>query len=420
MVVPLNKQNEQGWSRKRCGALLGVVLSGTAGSGCASFSVYGYQYRVAQQFGPGEQPDAASAEARQLLGAARTIAFYPPDYCVNAESGETKSKDLRANCGVLLSTLERAAEHAGYEVLSWQNLRGPNKRPIDFARDANVDVLFEINEFTPGELSDSELERTLTFFERRDEYDDRPVQVTSTVAKTCRDYALKRDPPQTAALSGVIDIKTVAVSDGRDRWHYRKTLMQSLGREYPKVTFSAPRPPNLLASVLAALGSVAVGVGGGLAVAEAIDNPPPGQAKFDSNGWSTALLIGGGVGLAGALAVKIGMGDPAVPADEVLCREDLATPTPPVPAPPETVASEHTFHETQVADPYAKAREQIRTTMIAQFVDVLKEARGGRRAPAPVAPVAPAAPASPSPPPAAVPPAPPPVPPAPTALPAPQ
>src|ERR1700733_803834 len=131
-------------------------------AGCTHYTTYGYQYRVAQQFDSGAEPDPISVEARQLLATAHTVAFYPPDYCVNSESGEHKAKELRATCGVLLSTLERAAEHAGYEVLSWQNLRG-GKRPIDFAREANVDVLFEINEFEPGELSDSEIQRTLTF-----------------------------------------------------------------------------------------------------------------------------------------------------------------------------------------------------------------------------------------------------------------
>ena len=128
-----------------------LVLVVTAG--CAQYATYGYQYRVAQHFDAGAEPDPISAEARQLLATAHTVAFYPPDYCVNSESGEHKAKDLRATCGVLLSTLERAAEQAGFEVLSWQNLRG-SKRPIDFAREANVDVLFEINEFEPGELSE--------------------------------------------------------------------------------------------------------------------------------------------------------------------------------------------------------------------------------------------------------------------------
>ena len=103
-----------------------------AASACSNYTTYGYQYRMQQQFGGGEEPEVAPVEAKQLLANAKTVAFYPPDACINVDTtaGEAKLKQLRANCGVLLSTLERAAERAGYEVLSWQNLKG-GKRPID-------------------------------------------------------------------------------------------------------------------------------------------------------------------------------------------------------------------------------------------------------------------------------------------------
>jgi hypothetical protein len=357
---------------------------------CTQYSTYGYQYRVAQQFGAGDEPDAISVEARQLLATAHTVAFYPPDYCVNSESGEHKAKDLRATCGVLLSTLERAAEHAGYEVLSWQNLRG-SQRPIDYAREANVDVLFEINEFEPGELSDSDIQRTLTFF-ARDDHGDRPLQVSDALAQTCAQYALQRDPPQPAALTGVIDIKTVAVSDGRDRWHYRKTLAQSLGRTYPQVAFRGQAKPNRLATTVAALGGAAAGIGLGLLIVEntTTNDPTTGQTKFDSHGWSTGLLIGGAVAVAAGVTLGATVGSTPPPPESVLCQGNLAvgdsapaTPTP-TPMPQATVtagplSAEHTFQQHEVADPLAAAREQIRSTMIAQFIDVLKDARTAPR-----------------------------------------
>src|SRR5215831_9652985 len=134
-----------------------AVLALGALAGCPPPVTYGYQYRVQQQFGGGEEPEPAPLEARQLLANARTVAFFPPDVCINVDAvgaGNVKARMLRANCGVLLSSLERAAEGAGYEVLSWQNLRG-NKRPIDYAREANVDVLFEINEIDLASLDDT-------------------------------------------------------------------------------------------------------------------------------------------------------------------------------------------------------------------------------------------------------------------------
>jgi hypothetical protein len=362
----------------RCSALVLTFLI----AGCTHYAAYGYQYRVTQRFDSGDEPDPVSVEARQLLATAHTVAFYPPDYCVNSESGEHKAKELRATCGVLLSTLERAAERAGYEVLSWQNLRG-NKRPIDFAREANVDVLFEINEFEPGEMSDSEIQRTLTFF-ARDEHGDTPLQVSSAVAQTCAGYALQRDPAQTAALTGVIDIKTVAVSDGRDRWHYRKTLAQSLGRTYPQVEFRATEKPNRGATVLAGVGGAALGVGFALWLVEesTTNDPSTGETKFNSGGWSTGLMIAGAVAIAGGIGLQVALGGTRPEPDAVLCNGSLAADSTTTTAPPPAtvvvgpLSAEHTFQEKTVADPLAAAREQIRTTMIGQFIDVLKDAHG--------------------------------------------
>src|SRR3954462_13383840 len=115
---------------------LGKVLAiATLCFGCKPPATYGYQYQLTQQFGGAEAPEVLGREARELLANARTVAFYPPDLCLNTDTSHAGGRDQKmavANCGVLLSNLERAAERAGYEVLSWQNLRG-QKRPIDYA-----------------------------------------------------------------------------------------------------------------------------------------------------------------------------------------------------------------------------------------------------------------------------------------------
>jgi hypothetical protein len=361
-----------------CWLALGAAAALAAG--CTKYTTYGYQYRMQQQFGGGEDPEPAPVEARELLAAAKTIAFFPPDACVNVDTtaGDTRIKQLRANCGVLMSTLERAAERAGYEVLSWQNLRG-NKRPIDFAREANVDVLFEINEFDLGEINDSQVQRTLTFFERGDRL-DAPLSVTTPIAQRCSEYARQADPVRAAALNGTIDIKTVSVSDGRSRWRYRKTLSQSLGRTYPRVTFTAPDRPRTGSRVLLALGAGTIAIGGGLILAEGVstDDPlTPDNEHFDSGGWSTNLLVAGAltVGVAAALQLVLGGEKPAP--EEALCSGTFATVAPTV-APAVQLSAEHTFNETTGGDLLVKEREHVRDTMIAQFIDVLKEVRSHR------------------------------------------
>ena len=196
---------------------------------------------------------------------------------------------------------------------------------------------------------------------------------------------MQRDPPQPAALTGVIDIKTVAVSDGRDRWHYRKTLAQSLGRTYPQVVFRAPEKPNRIAVVLTSVGAVALGLGFGLWLAEetTTNDPTTGETKFDSGGWSTGLMIGGAVAAVAGVALQVAAGGTRPEPEDVLCNGKLAVDTTATP-PPATIgvgplSAEHTFQEKTVADPLAAARDQIRTTMISEFIDVLKDAHGAAR-----------------------------------------
>src|SRR5260221_2422592 len=122
-----------------------------------------------------------------------------------------------------MSSLERAAEGAGYEVVSWQNLRG-NRRPIDFARESNVDVLFEVNEFDLGKILSSQLEQRLSFFESDDKGGAVPLNVSTGLAQTCAAYAKQASPSLPVGEHGTIDIKTVSVVDGRMRWRYRKVL----------------------------------------------------------------------------------------------------------------------------------------------------------------------------------------------------
>jgi hypothetical protein len=361
--------------------VLGVAALLTVG--CTKYVTYGYQYRMQQQFGGGEEPEPAPVEARELLATAKTVAFFPPDVCVNVDTtaGDTRVKQLRANCGVLMSTLERAAERAGYEVLSWQNLRG-NKRPIDFAREANVDVLFEINEFDLSDINDSEVQRKLAFFERGERGVDSPLSVATPIAQQCSDYAKQADPARAAALNGTIDIKTVSVSDGRARWRYRKTLSQSLGRSYPRVTFTAPEQPSTAAKVLFGIGAVAFGIGGGFALAEvaSTDDPAtPENEKFSSGGWSTNLIVAGAVAAGVAAIIQVAVGGSKPAPETVLCSAPFATATVAATvAPTGQLAAEHTFNETTGGDLLVKERERVRDTMIAQFIDVLKEVRSHR------------------------------------------
>src|SRR5688572_15995632 len=90
---------------------------------CTPTVRYGYQYKLKQDFTARYEPEQPTVEARKLLATAKTVAFYPPDTCanINPDVEQKRVQQLRASCGVLMSSLERAAERAGYDVYSWQN-----------------------------------------------------------------------------------------------------------------------------------------------------------------------------------------------------------------------------------------------------------------------------------------------------------
>jgi hypothetical protein len=380
-----------------------IWVLAVAVAGCAT-TTYGYQYKRQQQFSGGEEPEPAPVEARQLLANAKIVAFYPPQYCVGVDGGgdRQRQEEIHASCNVTISALERAAEEAGYEVVSWQNLRG-SKPPIEYARDNHVDVLFEVNELETTVLDDTTVKHTFAFTEG--EGDGTPLSVSSSLGHTCNDYAVKADPPKAAALTGSIDIKTVDVSDGHDRWHYRKTEERGLDRTYPRVTFKAPNHPSVMQRVLLTASAVGLGAGAGLWLAEQVstDDPStPTNEKVDTGGWSTTLLVVGGAATIGAIAVAAGGGDKPEPAD-VLCNGKFAVAQPAPPPQTEVMASEQTFEQSHTGDALADAKKQIMVRMTSQFIDQIKEAHTlhlHQTAPPPVAPAPPAAAPAPAPAPA--------------------
>jgi hypothetical protein len=383
---------------------------------CAKYSTYGYDYRMSQQLGLSEDPVAPTVEARKLLQSAKTVAFYPPEDCTNTEMVNVNAKsveerrrmqELRASCGVLMSSLERAAESAGYEVLSWQNLRG-QKRAIEYAREANVDVLFEINAFTPEQLDASQVKHTISFFEATDEK-ALELTVDPVTARRCKNDADASIKLQIAGYTGTIDIKTVSVVDGRDRWHYRKVEQAPVAeRRDPHVTYSAKHGPNKLAAVLRVVGAIGIGAGVGLLVAEkaSSDNPlTPEQDGFQS-GFTYPSLIVGALFLTAGIVLDVKVGGPKPAPEEILCNPAAlgvivsrggATAS----TGPTEMRSEYTYHEEEQTEMDTKIRQRIQDDMIGQFVATLKEVR----AQAPKEPAPPAPEAAPTAPPAGAPPA---------------
>lgn len=357
-----------------------IALGAAVLAGCIAPTTYGYQYRLTQQFSGGEEPELPAVEARQLLEKATTVAFYPPDSCLNADTNvvNRKLQELRANCGVLMSTLERAAQRAGYEVLSWQNLRGG--RAIDFAREGKVDVLFEINEFQITALTEDSVERNLRFFEVHGDGNETPLMVASTVGGKCEAYAAKKTHQRTVAATGSIDIKTVEVADGRDRWHYRKTRERQFAGDFPKVTFTGKGKRHWAWRVLGGFGVASAAIAFDLwLLPELITDDPatPEDEGFDPSPWQYVTTLGALGFFGGAIAVHYKF--PVKPApDTLMCDDAHADPERYV-VTAGTLSAEHSFTSQSHADLSKQDYEQIRDEMIGDFIKVLAEAHGAKR-----------------------------------------
>lgn len=115
------------------------------------FTRYAVDYTLStRSIGPENQQNELQfppPNALDVLSEAKTVAFAPPDDCLEASEG----KDIaRQRCGEVMTALEQAASASGLQVLSWQAIRG-NEPALSYARRSNVDILFEINRLGPDD-----------------------------------------------------------------------------------------------------------------------------------------------------------------------------------------------------------------------------------------------------------------------------
>ena len=197
--------------------------------GCSMKQVYvgaSYSYDATRHLN--SESDEPSLEAKQIIAKAKTVAFFSPDECRNSKAAGVGSVEIsnimRLACGVLMSELETEASHAGFQVVSWQALRGTDQA-LSYARQNNIDVLFEINEMSydipPQELITI---ANINFFQKEDlnsEAQPLIVNKSQKVAQRCQDKFWS-DPPVANAVT--LDLKMVSVKDGLVRWSFRKTL----------------------------------------------------------------------------------------------------------------------------------------------------------------------------------------------------
>ena len=297
-----------------------VLFCAAFALGCAGPRHYGVRYNLDAKRLLASDAPATTESAREVVRKATTIAFFPPDACRDVKAAGAGSEEvsnvLRLSCGVLMSELEAEASRQGFSVVSWQTLRGGVGRPIEYARENKVDILFEINELSldipPQDLyafSD------MSFFERDPQRGGRQplvVQDTMAVAKRCQDRYWEQAG---ATLAVTLDVKMVSVEDGRVRWAYRDTRRDKADEKVELTRTYEVAPGESQTSVMAwTLGGTGVSIGLIMALMGAIDTD-----------FTRLVEPGAGIAAAGAGILLLGLLlDNATreypPPDAVLCQ----------------------------------------------------------------------------------------------------
>ena len=341
-----------------------LVLGCAAGGGGIRY--YGVTSATAQAVPEFREALPLSDQARAELKRGDTVAFFPPDRCLERSatpSGSIQDQQvLHTQCGVVMTELERAAMAAGYQVVSWQSLRGSN-RPVQYAKAQKVAVLFEINELGTTDVSDRDSSQALDFFEVQGPQRFAPVRVDRSVGDRCR-AAMQGAQPAIVGLSATLDVKMVSVAHERVLWTYRNTramdMSRSQGTQYyvaHESTYKKKRWPWAL---------IGIGVSGaGLGLA---DNMEP-----------TMIGIGAGVALIGAIGVLTEHHTTTwqTPSQVVCATPSVPDPYAPalVPA-PAPVAEENSHFETHEStrnrDPLAESRLKLTRELVGDFMRTLQ------------------------------------------------
>lgn len=367
-----------------------TLVAACAVLGACAAPSYGVRLRVDARRELSAENRAVTPQARDAVSRATTIAFYPPSTCAEQKAGGAGAVELdpvlKLHCGVVMTDLENAATRAGFSVVSWQVLRGP-QRPIEYARENGVDLLFEINDLSvdrPGQQTSTFT--NAAFFERRG---DREVPIfvedPAAIAKRCAD----RHVQETAATDAVsIDVKMVSVADGRVRWAYRDTKRERPD-ERTEITHTYDAVSNRRRGGYYTFGIIAAVVG---ALVTVTGVQFASSNVVQSTELAPLLIIPGALAVLGGAALIVAGSTPRWGSpEETLCvipEAEEATPADATAPPQPENASQFSLVATQnvSGDVDAERRNRLLRKMIVDFMATLNGMRTPASAPPPAAP----------------------------------
>jgi hypothetical protein len=342
-----------------------VLLSVLISIGCGSTSTQTiqttrfYAYTVAGESSlDREPPPQAPGKAIAAIKKLKRVAFVPPDTCLDMRAADTSTtvdkRVLRMQCGVTMSEMEREAEKVGFDVVTWQSLKG-GSRPLEQAKELKIELLFEVNELDVIEESNRSSSVEFSYFSGDGSGPVQPLQVTAKDNEACKAYHARAAPP-VSGMTSVLDLKMVQVSNGSVLWSYRH--VENAKEEAASSLIRFPINATQEVSVRKPWWPWLV-VGAGLTLLAAVPDAP---------------LLGGAIAGGGLLAAifwprKTTKGPQLYEqVSAVLCRRPHIQDTPVAAGPPREVTSSTFRSETKVNT--KDAAEERRRVLIKKSVQI--------------------------------------------------
>jgi hypothetical protein len=313
-----------------------------------------------------DPPPVAPPKAVNALQKMKRVAFVPPDICLDMRAGDTSTtvdkRVIRMQCGVTMSELEREAEKAGFDVVTWQSLKG-GTRPLEEAKNQKIDLLFEVNELDVVEDNDRASNLEFRYFTGDGNAPPQPLQVTAEDNEACKAYHA-RSAPQVSGMTSVLDIKMVQVTNGSVLWSYRHEENMRAAEATGLVRFPVSgRQTYKTARPWWPIALIAIGIPVAFFV-----SPPYIGAAISTVGIIAAIAVG---------KKTERVGEPELePPGYVLCRRQHIIDMP-VPQAPVAPVRSDTFHEqsrTSNKDYAEERRRELIKRSVATFMGQLTKA----------------------------------------------
>jgi hypothetical protein len=183
---------------------------------------YAVDYTLStRSIGPEKQQNVLqlpSLSVLDMLSEAKTVAFAPPDKCLEASAGGDIAGQ---HCGEVMTALEQEASASGFQVVSWQAIRG-NEPALNYARRFNIDIIFEINRLGADDsLNDYTHTGSLSIFQVTGAM-RQPLAVSAEVMARCQNNLLTNAEKRARENSVVLDMNMISVRTGLIVWNYRR------------------------------------------------------------------------------------------------------------------------------------------------------------------------------------------------------